>query len=310
MDKMDYMEFMGKNEFKVEGKLAYGNMEGYPLLIRKKLGSKIEITFYLEGEPWKQVREKLLEYAKLFKSSVYFENQHVVWNTHLGKREYTRFQEMIQGIIRIFRATGIEPPGECVICGEKHADSFAVIDGGNHPIHRECLQKQLTVTRQRVSSGSYLFGVLGSILGCLVGCIPCILSLNMVGKTFCVLFLFIPPCIYYGCKLLKGKMNHFVFWMSVFLSFVSVYVIELAVRVQYNLVQQNLPFEWYYITHVLEKLMTYDGIWWMITKQAGLNFVFALMGILINWELISQTSLKAEENVVKVINTINYENDH
>lgn len=35
MDKMDYMEFMGKNEFKVEGKLAYGNMEGYPLLIRK-----------------------------------------------------------------------------------------------------------------------------------------------------------------------------------------------------------------------------------------------------------------------------------
>ena len=87
-------------------------------------------------------------------------------------------------------------------------------------------------------------------------------------------------------------------------------MIELAVRVQYNLVQQNLPFEWYYITHVLEKLMTYDGIWWMITKQAGLNFVFALMGILINWELISQTSLKAEENVVKVINTINYENDH
>ena len=143
-----------------------------------------------------------------------------------------------------------------------------------------------------------------------MGCIPCILSLNMVGKTFCVLFLFIPPCNYYGCKLLKGKMNHFVFWMSVFLSFVSVYVIELAVRVQYNLVQQNLPFEWYYITHVLEKLMTYDGIWWMITKQAGLNFVFALMGILINWELISQTSLKAEENVVKVINTINYENDH
>lgn len=83
---------------------------------------------------------------------------------------------------------------------------------------------------------------------------------------------------------------------------------ELSALTRYNLLQQHLPFEGYYIMRILEKLLSYEGIWLKLTSSAGLNFVFALMGILINWELISQTSLKAEENVVEVINTINYEN--
>lgn len=308
MDKMDYKEFMVKNDLKVEGNLAYGNVKGYPLLVRKKMGKNVELSFYLEDDPWKKIREQIIEYAKLSKASVCFENQHVIWNTKLGKREYTRFQEMLYGIVRIFKEKGVKPPKRCVICGEVHSDSFAVIDGGNHPLHRACLQDQLNLTRERVHSGSYVLGVLGGLLGCLIGSLPCILSLSLIGKTFCVLFLFIPPCIYYCCKLVKGKMNYFVFWMSVILSFLSVYIMELSALTRYNLLQQHLPFEGYYIMRILEKLLSYEGIWLKLTSSAGLNFVFALMGILINWELISQTSLKAEENVVEVINTINYEN--
>ena len=52
--------------------------------------------------------------------------------------------------------------------------------------------------------------------------------------------------------------------------------------------------------------MQADGIWLSMTTDAGLDFLFALIGILINWELISQTNLKAEENILKVIDTVNY----
>ncbi len=306
MTEREFQSFMSEEEFRIQENIAYGNIEGYPVLIKKMFGSALEVRFYLEKEPWKQIREDMLEFAKLYKSSVYFQKPYMVWKIHLGKREYTRFEEWTQGIVRVLKKKGISYPKHCVICGEEGADSYAVIDEGNQPIHRDCLQEQLTVTRQRKAEGSYFLGVVGAILGCLVGSIPCILSLIFFQKTFCVLFLFLPPGIYYGCKWFHGKMNWLVLGLSVVLSLASVYVMEFVVRILYNLQQQGLPYNLHYGFEVLEKLLEYDGIWGIIHRSAGLNFLFAFVGIFINWELISRTSLKAEANVVDVINTTNY----
>ena len=49
MDKMDYKEFMEKNDLKVEGNLAYGNVKGYPLLVRKKNGKRCGVIFLFRG---------------------------------------------------------------------------------------------------------------------------------------------------------------------------------------------------------------------------------------------------------------------
>lgn len=306
MTEKEFQSFMSKEEFRIQGRMAYGNVEGYPVLIKKMFGSGLELRFYLEGEPWKQIREEMLEFAKLYKSNVYFQKPHMVWKLRLGKREYTRFEEWIYGIVRILKKKSISYPKHCVLCGEEGADSYAVIDEGNQPIHRDCLQNQLTVTRQRKAEGSYLLGVIGAILGCLVGSIPCILSLLLFRKTFCVLFLFLPPGIYYGCKWLHGKMNWLVLGLSVVLSLASVYVMEFIVRIQYNLQEQGLPYNLHYSLEVLEKLLQCQGIWGIVNRSAGLHFLFVFLGIFINWELISRTSLKAEANVVDVINTINY----
>jgi len=306
MTEKEFQNFMSKEEFRTQGKMAYGNVEGYPVLIKKMIGSALELRFYLEEEPWKLIREEMLEFARLYKSSVYFQKPHMIWKLRLGEREYTRFEELLQGIVRIFKKKSICYPKHCAICGEEGADSYAVIDEGNRPIHRDCLQNQLTVTRQRKAEGSYLLGILGALLGCLLGSVPCIVSLLLFHKTFCVLFLFLPPGIYYGCKWLHGKMNWFVLGLSVVLSLASVYVMEFIVRIQYNLQEQGLPYTLHYGLEVLEKLLQYPGIWGIVNRSAGLNFLFAFVGICINWELISRTSLKAEANVVDVINTINY----
>lgn len=306
MQEKEFQSFMSEEQFQIQGNVAYGNVEGYPVLIKKRFGATLELRFYLENEPWKQIREEILAFAKLYKSKVYFQKPYLIWTVRLGKREYTRFEEMVQGIVRVLKKNNILYPKHCVICGEEGADSYAVIDEGNQPIHRDCLQEQLTVTRQRKSEGSYVLGVIGAIVGCLVGSIPCILSLWLFQKTFCVLFLFLSPGIYYGCKVLHGKMNQMVIGLSVVLSLASVYIMEFLVRILYNLQEQGLPYNFHYGFEVFEKLLQYEGIWGIINRSAGLNFLFAFVGILINWELISRTSLKAESNVVDVINTINY----
>lgn len=306
MTEKEFQNFMSKEEFRVQGGMAYGNVEGYPVLIKKMFGSVLEIRFYLEGDPWKPMREEILEFARLYKSSAYFQKPHMVWKIKLREREYTRFEELMHGIVRILKKHSICYPKHCTICGEEGADSYAVIDEGNRPIHRDCLQDQLTVTRQRKAEGSYLLGLIGALLGCLLGSVPCMVSLLLFHKTFCVLFLFLSLGVYYGCKWLHGKMNWFVLALSVVLSLASVYVMEFIVRIQYNLQQQGLPYNFQYSLEVLEKLLQYEGIWGIVSRSAGLNFLFAFIGIFINWELISRTSLKAEANVVEVIDTINY----
>lgn len=306
MDKEKFKVFMPKYQLRVEGNLAFGNVNGYPVLVKNQQGKNIEILFYLEDHPWKRLREKMIALAKSYHSKVFYEESHLVWKTKLDSRDQERFQNMLNGIVDLLIEADIPVPKTCALCGKEHTDAFAVISEENRPVHKECLKEGLDDARDFKAKGGYLRGFLGALLGCIVGSIPCFLSLLLVGKVYCVLFLFVPPAVYYGCRLLGGKMNYYVLVLSVIFAVFSVYWIEIVLRVQYNLELQNLPVNLEYFGKVLVELLKCDGIFSVLTKSAGINFLFALMGVLIDWELISQTSLKAEENIVSVIDTVNY----
>ena len=55
----------------------------------------------------------------------------------------------------------------------------------------------------------------------------------LVEKIYALLFALIPLCIYYGYKLLKGKMNKVVIVLTVILSVLSVYMIEMLLLAYY-----------------------------------------------------------------------------
>ena len=306
MNKMDFKCLMERNSFKVHGEIAYGSLKGYPVLIKKQFGGKVAMYFYLEGEPWGKIREKILQCEKKYKANTYFENGHIVWKTRMVAEDDLLLQDTLEDIILILQQEGIKTPKNCVICGKEDSDAYAVIQQGNQPVHKDCLQEQMNQARDNLQKGSYILGVIGGILGGIIGCLPCLISLLTVGRVFCVLFLIIPPGIYFGCKFFNGKMNYFVLWLSVLLSLVSVYVMEIVVRIQYVLERENLSATIHNCWILVGKLVHVEGIWWSMTKDAGLNFIFALIGILINWELISRTSVKVETNILEVINTVNY----
>lgn len=305
MKNNEFEILMERNGLQVQDKLAFGNIKGYPVSVKKESGSKVKICFYLEDNPWQDIRTDVLALAKEYKVDVYFENGQVVWNTRLKPEEDEKLQNIWDRITLIFQDKGIKTPKRCVLCGEEHSDVYAIIGEGNQPVHKECLQGEINRVRESMQKGKYSLGIIGGILGCLIGSLPCILSMILLGDAFSVLFLFIPPCIYYGYQFLHGKMNQLVFWISGGLSLASVYVIQIAVRIQYYLCEEHLNATWHNVFVLFRKLMQADGIWLSMTKDAGLDFLFALVGILINWELISRTNLKAEDNISKVIDTVN-----
>lgn len=305
MKNNEFKNLMERNGLQVQDNFAFGNIKGYPISVRKESGSKVKLCFYLEDNPWQDIRIDVLNLAKEYKVDVYYQNGQIVWNTRLKEEEDEKLQNMWNEITLIFQDKGIKTPKRCVLCGEDQSDVYAIVGESNQPVHKECLQKEIDRVRESMQKGTYSLGILGGILGCLVGSLPCILSMILLGDAFSVLFLFIPPCIYYGYLFLHGKMNQLVFWISGAFSLASVYVIQIAVRIQYYLYEEHLSVNWHNIFVLFRKLMQADGIWLSMTKNAGLDFLFALVGIIINWELISRTNLRAEDNISKVIDTVN-----
>ena len=108
---------MERNGLQVQDKLAFGNIKGYPVLVRKESGNKVKLCFYLEDNPWQDIRTEVLALAKEYKVDVYFENGQVVWNTRLKAEEDEKLQNMWNGITLIFQDKGIKTPKRCVLCG-------------------------------------------------------------------------------------------------------------------------------------------------------------------------------------------------
>lgn len=305
MNKTEFKSYMESVGFQVRGKLAYGNVKGYPILVKKRFLSRLELYFYLEDNPWQEIRVEILALAKKYHADAYFENNQITWRVHVGKKVTEQIQKMWDDIVLVLQDKGVKIPKRCILCGEEDSDVYAVIGEGNQPVHKDCLQKEITKVRDRMQQGRYSLGLIGGLLGCIVGSLPCILSMIFVQDTFCVLFLFIPPCVYYGYQFFKGRMSQFVFWVSVVFSLASVYIMQIVVRIQRIFMENNLMWSGHNLLVIFKKLMLSEDIWLKMTQDAGLDFVFALMGILINWELISRTNLKAEENITKVIDTVN-----
>lgn len=305
MKDNEFKVWIERYDFQTQKNIAYGNRKGYPICIKNGIGNKITVSFFLEGNPWHKIRKDIISLAKKYSADAYFEDDQIKWKMSLRMAQKKQFEEILQEIVTILQDSGVKIPKDCFLCGKEHCDAYAVIREGNRPVHKECLQQEMNRVREELHSGSYLLGILGGILGCLVGSLPSLLMLLTFGKAFCVLFLFIPPGIYYGSKLLHGKMNWVVVVQSVLLSIASVYVLELAARIQYWIIQSGVSVRLHNIIVLAGKILDINGIFGSMTHSARLNFIFIVIGIFINWELITRTSKKIEQNVVAVINTAN-----
>lgn len=307
MKRKEFSEIMISQGLQVKDRFAFGNIKGYPVFVKGKKSHKevIEIFYALEENPWQEIREEILKLAESKKAKAIFENNQVKITMSLQeKTKIEDFREVMQNIVEILHKKEVKAPEKCILCGEKNCDVFAVIGQGNRPVHRACLQEHMNGIREKMQSGYYTTGILGAFLGMLVGIIPSVLSLLITGEAISALFLLIPLSIYFGYKILGGRMDRFVLYFTILLSLGSVYLIQIVVQIMYNLNREGLGFSWHNGVVIFKKLLSVEDIWITMTQASSLNFLFITVGILIAWEQISQTHKKADENLSEVIDTI------
>ena len=123
----------------------------------------------------------------------------------------------------------------------------------------------------------------------------------LVEKIYALLFALIPLCIYYGYKLLKGKMNKVVIVLTVILSVLSVYMIEMLLLAYYIVAEGFLISE---AIQIVWASLLEPSVWTAMTMDALTSFLFVALGIWIAWGRISRTAGTEVKTMDQVMATV------
>ncbi len=309
-------EIMEKLGLRVIGKgMACGSAGHFPVSVEVTnwLFGKVVFIYVFDekSDRWKMAKQRIQTMLRTLNMSVAAGDDRIQITMFLKntmENSLPRVAKMIEEMDCILNESKEKPPCTCGVCGREDSDSFAILNGICQPVHRECLQQEMnrihakTETNQR--KGTYLTGIIGAVFGLAVGILPCVLSIYYTGKIYAAFFTIIPICIYFGYKLLWGKLTKFVVGLTVILSLVSIYVMNIVVIMMQYVLTDGIKIKEAADLY-FGRLMTFDT-WVKLTVNSDtlLCFLFVAIGIMIQWGQISKTNQGKVNQIDQVIDTV------
>ncbi|MCL2367603.1 MAG: hypothetical protein FWC72_01260 [Oscillospiraceae bacterium] len=133
---------------------------------------------------------------------------------------YARLLSRLEGALQGLE--GITAPENCIICAQGSADTLAKYDGAVNKTHMACLQRwknEATETfENKAQNPGTLLGIVGGLIGGVVGAVPALIALGIFHYFVWVLFALIPLGVFYGWKLLRGKLSRITTIFTIFYS--------------------------------------------------------------------------------------------
>lgn len=173
----------------------------------------------------------------------------------------------------------------CTFCSSNESIGYTFTDGMVREVCPECHEKLSNVVEdikeERETSGSYLTGAVGAIIGGILGIIPWVL-IGMIGWIAAVSGLIMAYLSHKGYMLLKGKVGKGMIWILIVVLVVFTYVavlISMGVMVMQEL---GLSLSDIYIFKFLQTMLVFPftsepgvGEIWL---QLALGWLFAGLG--------------------------------
>lgn len=311
-----FNEMMGKLGLRVIGKgMACGSAGHFPVTVEvtNRLLGKVIFTYVFDGKSdrWKMAKTQIQAMLQPLKMSAAAGDDRIQITMFLKNAielSLPRVLKMIEEMDHILIESKEKPPCTCSVCGKENADSFAVLNSICQPVHRDCLQQEMNLihekTEKNQKKGTYLTGVMGSMLGLAIGILPSVLSIYYTGKIYAAFFTIIPICIYFGYKLLWGKLTKFAVGLTVVLSIVSIYIMNIVVVIMQYVLEDGIKVK-EAMNLYFGRLMTFDT-WITLTTNSDtlLCFLFVAVGIIIQWGQISKTNRGNINRIDRVIDTV------
>ena len=245
MTREELIRLTGLKQVGPAGKEAgAGFLLGFPV---KAVPGKQDVTlyFFLETAPDKKqikaINKRLWEGTDLkgkFGIANAAEDHVKESGTHFsatlklkGEVPETLYGQALTALETALREEGIAPPSKtCPICSQGEGDALAWYNGQLGLVHMGCLrrwnnERQEALALKEQNAGS-LRGILGGLVGGVVGAIPAFLALNFFDYFVWILFALIPLGVYYGWKLLGGRLGKITVVFTIVYSLVMGMAVE------------------------------------------------------------------------------------
>ena len=190
-------------------------------------------------------------------------------------------------------------PSTCKICGGLDSDTVAIVENALNYVHKACLERHQQEVQQALEekelSPKTIEGFLGGLIGGAVGAIPALIALVFFNYFIGVLYALIPLGIFYGWKLLGGKLTMltkiFTIIYTLFMS-IFVWILFLAIELRqiighYEGIEITLGESLSYIFEIISRYPEF--IWEHAMSDILFAFGSAIVGIWMVWRFISKT---------------------
>ena len=305
MNVQHFQQFMAQQGLRPLGSAACGQIKGYPVMTSFMNAGWWKIVFNAAIPDWKGVEQELKPLLKGM-ANITYENEALTANLKVSDKSYAMvFPNVVNNIVSVLLNRGITPSPLCPVCGTPSCDTMVLYRDAYRPVHNGCMeqiaQEVQRKTEENLSHGSYATGILGAILGMIVGIIPSLLTIIFTETIYAILFALIPLAIYFGYKLCKGKLNKTPLVLSIVLSILSVYLIEIILLIY--AVASELGLSTGMSMTIAFQLLGNGDTWAAMTQDAATSFVFIALGIFISWGYISRTAHSSVKEVQAVMST-------
>ncbi len=307
MNRKQFKTFFEEKHFKVTGSdLVYGVLEEYPVAVVYNNGKRIGLNLSVEMSDIKQQIKALNKENK--KLRFVRGKDGVIVYIQVGKQNPEEdWRAQTREVLSILRRVGVRPASVCTMCGQRGGD--ALIGGGAFyvPVHRHCVDEKenqaVVLAERNDAEGNYITGIIGALLGAFVGVIPSLVTTLFMEKIYALLFALIPLCIYGGYKLFKGKMNRVVIVLSVILSVLSVFMLDMEVLIFSIINDYGVTFK--DSCDLIAIAASEDSTFWgAVLTDSIVPLIFVALGIFIAWGQIRKTNVNMVQDTKALRDTM------
>lgn len=307
MKQQEFIDFFKQRGYAVTEKMTYGIEEDYPISVQyiSKSAGALQVRISAQIDNWKEYKKEFKRDLEK-KYSIAYSDGLLSFLVSLKGGEFSaNYNEAVSKITGYLKQKGIKTPDTCPLCKQKNCNILVAHTEGYRPAHKNCLDNVSEAVFQKAEkndlNGNYFLGFIGALLGAIAGTIPSVLSIIWTDTIYSLLFALIPLCIYTGYKWFRGKMNQSVIILSIVLSVLSVYIIEIVVLAYALMAGYSLTVS--QVGPLLMEALKSTEVWIEMTQDSITSFLFIALGIWIAWEKITKTSHTEVESMQNILST-------
>lgn len=310
LKRAEFQQFMSARGFRVQGDRAFGAYRGWPAAIgfiqAGKGALRVDLTAAQkpEGALVKSLKGEL---APLKGCGVMVQGNTLVLNMDCrrnGEELDRRFPAAMDIVVAGLREAGLAPSELCPICGQADCDSMALTKLGYVRVHRACMEQQTQAVVAQAqagqTSGSYVTGFIGALLGGVVGTLPNVLVALWANRIVAVLYALIPICAYYGYKLCKGRMNRGAFVCTLVSSVLNLFSIQfISTYIESFQTLGRVLSPAYVVRFTIDRLQSGSAGGYFLQSA-----VFLALGLWLSWGVVSRTAAQSGRAAVAALDTL------